>query len=72
MKILLNIALYFLSLLLVLLILLQPHKSEGGLSTFSASGTIFGISSDGDIKVKATAVIAALLGLTLLALNFYG
>ena len=60
---------YILSIVLIALVLIQPHKSEGGLSQLSQNATIFGVSSDGGPIITITAVTAALLGVVVLAMN---
>jgi protein translocase SecG subunit len=63
--------LYISSILIVVAILLQPHKSEGLSSYNSSESNIFGVSADGGPLAKMTAFLAAMIGLIILGLHYF-
>lgn len=70
MDIVLTIVLYLLSLSIIGLVLLQPHKSEG-MSSLKSDSSIFGVSTDGGPLAKLTVFVAITLALVILSLNYY-
>lgn len=70
MRFFLQVSLYFLTTVMVALVLLQPHKSEG-LSSMKMDSTIFGVSTDGGPLAKATVVVAVLIALVVLGMRYY-
>ena len=68
MKIFLTVLLYITTTLMIAVVLMQPHKSEGLSSQKESS--IFGVSTDGGPLAKATVVLAVLIGLIILGLHY--
>ncbi len=64
-----SLLLYFSSVLMIFLILMQPHKSEG--LTASRESTIFGVSIDGGPLAKITAVLAGVICLIILGMHYF-
>ena len=64
----LTILLYITSLLLIVVILLQPHKSDGVTSTES---TIFGLSVDNGPLPRVTAILVAMLALIIAGMHYF-
>ena len=65
---LLSILLYVSSILMIVVVLLQPHKSEGAISTES---TIFGVSVDGGPLVRVTWVLATTIALSIFGIHYF-
>ncbi len=61
MFILFTILLFFVAVALIILVLIQPDRSQGLASSFGqgASSSLFGVSSDGGPLAKITAWVAA-------------
>lgn len=65
-----TVLLFVFAIILIILVLIQPDKSNGtsGSMGLGASNTVFGISKDGGPLAKATEVVAALFVLCALLL----
>lgn len=68
---LLNLLLYISSVLMIIVVLLQPHKSEGAL-TPSTDSNIFGVSVDGGPLARVTAYLAVFMAAIIITLNYIG
>lgn len=65
---LLSILLYISSILMIIVVLLQPHKSEGAISTES---TVFGLAIDGGPLVRITWALAITITLSIIGIHYF-
>ena len=65
-----TITLYALSIIIISVILLQPHKSEG-MSSSKTDSSIFGVATDGGPLAKVTVFTAITLALMIVSMNYY-
>ena len=66
----LTVLLYISSILMVVLVLLQPHKSDG-ISIGSTESTIFGVSVDGGPLSRMTAFVAVGMAFIILGMHYF-
>lgn len=71
MSLALNILLYLSTILLIIIILFQPHKSEGLSAYDTSESVVFGVSPQGGPIVRITAFLAIFIAILVVGMHYF-